>query len=596
MELSSKSLQKKGPFLNNNFMKKTTLSLTLSTLITLSSTAQALELLVVDNYQEAETSEIWKKAKTDQVPAALLTNVSMNNPASSYASIFPKTFFQESLFVVCHKNCNDKDIFKINGDQIDSRDRTNWNVVEQTNVYYWLTKYFSFLDERINFRPDQFLKVMTNRELRDETKGKKLTNNAFFSPDNMSLSFLPATNNLLFKLMGGKINRSGFDPSVVTHEASHYLFHHLFPNAVNEEIDGLNEGFADYMANIFLNSPKIGLVMMQGQSMRDSSSQIDKSGRIKSYEPGMEVHALGERVAYALWKSRELSSNKEELDRLLIDAVSDLGKNSYASVHDFKVKMLERLPQVIDSANMSTVQTIWETALAGNPNKIHNTAFLDKPMNDKPILGFKTKQALPETLAKEYGISAVTESNFSILQMENISATQIAILLGIETESGATPYWIALDAQRGNVLGAFGADKNLVTESEKIKGIKLLANQAKGIPALMKDFNDKTKAIADLSQGKGEFNVAFKVKDKNISSANFSFNGTVQSGSKLTMNLKRKLLVGLLGVPEIESVELFLLPVKTSLPQLDGQSVIGYKLQLKTGAATEVIIDKMDIK
>jgi hypothetical protein len=50
--------------MNNSNMKKTTFAMTLSTLLTLSSGAKALELLVVNNYTDAAWVDLWKKAKT----------------------------------------------------------------------------------------------------------------------------------------------------------------------------------------------------------------------------------------------------------------------------------------------------------------------------------------------------------------------------------------------------------------------------------------------------------------------------------------------------------------------------------------------------
>lgn len=572
-------------------MKKTTLLLTLSTIITLSSSAQALELLVVNNYNEASSPDIWKKAKTDQVPDILLGNVSVTSPRAAYASMFPKTFFQEEMFAVCYKNCANNDGFRLRNGEIDSRDKSNWDVVEQSNVYFWLNRYFKFVDEKLSYRPDQFLKVTTNREIRDETQGKKLRNNAFFNPKDVSLSFLPATNNILFKLMGGKISRSGFDPSVVTHEASHYLFHHLFPNPVNDEIGGLNEGFADYIANIFLKNPKVGLVMMHGQTIRDSSEQVDKSGKLKTYEPGMEVHDLGERVSFALWKTRELADNKEELDRLVIDAVEDLGRNPYSTVHDFKIKMLERLPEVVSNINLTNARTIWEIAFSGNAIRIDNTNFLNLPVSTKPALGFRTKQVIPENLAREYGTKAVEESTFNILRMDQISSTQTAVLM---SSDDGTPYWIALDSTRNNVLGIYDTSKRIVTAEADIERVKFLADQAKGAAATIRDFTSKIKSFSDLSQGKGDFNTAYKVKDRSTTPTSIVFNGTTHSGNVVRLNLKRRLLTGVLfGLPEIERIELFTVPVPqlTGLPEVQGQRVIGYKLLLKTGTAMEVILD-----
>lgn len=576
-------------------MKNSTLAVALSSLITLSTGAHALDLVVVKNYDSASLPGLWKKAKTDQVPGVLLSNESLESPGSAYDSLFPKTFLQEPLFAVCHKSCQDRDIFKVRGDEIDSKDLRRWDVVEQSNVYFWLKKYFSFLDEKLNFQVEHYLKVLTNRELRDETKGKKMRNNAFFNPKDVSLSFLPATKNLFFKLLGGKINRSGFDPSVVIHEASHYLFHHLFPNPVNAEIGGLNEGFADYMANIFLNNPKVGLVMLHGEALRDSSTEIDKKGRFKMYEPGMEVHDMGERVSYALWKTRELSNNKEEMDRLVIDAIMDLGRNPYSSVHDFKVKMLERLSSVIDEHNLIRVKTTWEIAFSGNPNKLANKDFLGKKINSDSFLGFSTRQELPKKLAEEFGTPAVEVSNFSIIQMETISASQLAILIATEDSTLTTPYWIAIDAERNNILAIFDLTKKLVTDPVELEKIQPLAAKATGILDFIKDFKSKIKSFSDLSRGKGDFNAAYKAKNIKSHAETINFNGQPVSGHRIYMKLKRRLLTGMLfGLPEINSIELFTLPIKelVSLPEINQEAVVGYRLTLKTGTVMEVILNK----
>lgn len=574
-------------------MKKNTLALTFSAFITLSGSAYALDLLVVNNYQDASNPLLWKETRTDQVPSALLGNVSTKNPGSSYATIFPKSFFQESLFTVCHQNCGKNDPFIVRNGEIDNSSKTDWNVVEQSNVYFWLRSYFNFLEKNIQFKPDQYLKVLTNRELRDETKGKVMKNNAFFNPLDISLSFLPASKNIFFQLLGGKINRSGYDPSVVVHEASHYVFHHLFPDAINDEISGLNEGFADYMANVFLNSPKVGLVMLQGRALRDSSTEVDGNKKLKTYEPKMEVHDLGERVSYALWRTRELSTNKSEMDRLVIDAIIDLSGNPYATVHDFKNEMLKRLPVVINPQDMKTAESFWQMTLSGSPAKIGDLQFLDRPINNRPIMGFQKTQIIPENLAREYGVSPVEESNFSILQLEKINEKQIAILMGTNTES--RPYWIAFDKERSNVLGIYdSADKTLVTDTEDLKRIKFLADQGKDAANLIQDFTSKIDGFTKLVQGKGTFNLLYKVKSKSSSSKSFVFNGKVQSGEKIRLELKRKLLTGaLLGMPDIEAIELYLLPLPgiKDLPELNGLQVIGYKMALKTGTQTEVMLD-----
>lgn len=576
-------------------MKKTTIALTLSTLITLSQAAQALELIVVNNYEVASSPEIWKKAKTDQVPNALLSNENISSPTSAYSSLFPKTFMQESLFAVCYQDCKQNDVFRIRDGEIHDRDLAKWDVVEQANVYFWLNNYFTFLESKLNYRPSKFLKVMTNREIRDESAGKIMKNNAFFNPGDISLSFLPASKNLLFKLMGGKINRSGFDPSVIVHEASHYLFHHLFPNSVNDEIGGLNEGFADYMANIFLNNSKVGLVMLHGKVLRDSNEEVDKSGRLKTYASNMEVHDLGERVSLALWKTRELTENKSELDRLVIDAIIDMRSNPYSSVHDFKQKMLQRIPTVVADRHMRSVKTIWETIFAGEANTIKNHNFLNSGDKAKNIIGFKTKQVIPEDMATQYGVNSIEESNYVILHQEEIAQNQKASLVGTEDKNGLTSYWVVHDTERNNILGIYNQQKQLITDEKELSKVKAIADETKNLDSTVKDFMAKVKAFTELSNGKGEFSIAYRVKGIESSEYAANFNGNILAGQKIDVTIKRKAIVGrLFGLPEIVGITLYTAPVKLAgVPEVNGQRVIGYKLTMKTGTAVEVILDKI---
>jgi len=108
--------------LHNTVMKKTTIALSLSTLMTLSPLASALELVVVNNYDLADSSSLWKDTKTDQVPSALLSSENVSNPSMSYSALFPKTFMQESLFAVCYMDCNNKDGFRLDNGEIRERE------------------------------------------------------------------------------------------------------------------------------------------------------------------------------------------------------------------------------------------------------------------------------------------------------------------------------------------------------------------------------------------------------------------------------------------------------------------------------------------
>lgn len=574
--------------------KTTTLAIAFSTLITLASSANALELMVVKNYDGAADAQIWKKAKTDQVPQVLLASEQVASPASSYSQLFPKTFLQEPMFAVCFRNCGDKEIFKIKNDEMDERDRSNTDVIEQSNVYYWIGKYFNFIDNSLQYEFRHHLKIMTNRQIKDETKGKKMKNNAFFNPRDVTLSFLPATNNLLYKLMGGKINRSGFDPSVIAHEASHYFFHHLFPNSINDEISGLNEGFADYIANIFLNNPKVGLVMMHGKALRDSSAANTSDGKFKAYTPGLESHDMGERAAYALWESRKSAMDKTAFDRVVIDAVTDISENSYSTIHDFKMAMLERLPHVIEPAKLSLVEAMWELVFPGKPAKTENTLFLNSATPSAPALGFESVQELPESIAKEYGVPARTEEYVDIHQLTEITKTQFAIQVSSK-ETGSTPNWVVLDAKSGNVLGVYDGNKNLRNNPADAEKTLAIANTGKSIPSTIQDFKDKSALLTDFANGKGQFDLVYKRAKVTSTEELVRFNGTELSGRRIHIDVKRKLLTGILfGLPNIKNIELITvngLGIK-SLPELNGQTVVGYKMQFETGTSMQVILRK----
>jgi hypothetical protein len=572
-------------------MRKIPFLILLNTLLTLSSSAHALELLVVKNYRDAQSSEIWKKTKADEVPQHLLSEVTVTDPSNAYSSLFPKAFLQDSLFAVCTKNCEEQDIFSLRNGNVSAQELLNWDVIEQGTVYYWLKKYFHFLDKDLNYRPDQFLKVVTNKDLR--IQGQQLKNNAFFNPREVSLTFLPASKNLMFKLLSGKINRSGYDPSVIAHEASHYLFHHLLQNNVNDEIGGVNEGFADYVANIFLNNPKVGNVMLQGRSIRDSSSLIDASKRPKVYIPKLEVHELGERVAFALWKTRELATNFTEMDRMVLDAVIALGKNPYATAHDFSLEMQNRLDGFIPSENLTQALKVWETTFPPVP-KLTNLGFLNTAELRSPIIAIKMRQEVPANVAKEAGVNPIEEHQVSLYHMIKLDERYLA--LSLKTSSGQRPYWVTVDVMRDTVEGVY-QDKRLMTSKEELSDAKVAATEATKFPGVYKDFKQRSELFAGLAQGKGPLMTGLKVTDKSISEKSFIFNNKEVTGSVIKLNLKRKLIAGtLLGIADIDALDLYLLPLKIEgLPQVEGLTVIGYKLLLRDGTAAELLLESHKI-
>ncbi len=566
-------------------------SLVLSSLFLSATALAAIEFPHVDGYDQAAVETLWKDVKGDSVPNALINRTSIDNPRLAYSQVFPRSFLQEELLAVCYQDCKNKDLIKIKDGFVEAGDK---NSLEQANVYFWLKRYFNFLDERFNFRPTKFLRVMTNRSIKDPTAGSKMKNNAFFNPADVTLSFLPASNNFLFNALKGKINRSGFDPSVIAHEASHYFFHHLFPNSINYEISGLNEGFADYIAHLHLNNPKVGLIMLRGKALRDASSLVNSQGQVKSYAPKLESHDLGERISMLLWQSRNEAQDKEEFDRHVVDAVRAIAQNPFATIHSFKSEMMKRIPTVVASEKMSTVRTLWEIVLPGKEVTITDTSFLSKSEVTDSYLGFKINQTISKRFADEMGMEEHNDQGFSFIRETKLSNGQTALLMASEDETITTPYWYVLDTTSGNILGIYGIDQKPITDATELKKIEGLTTQVTSQNETIADFIAKARLFSDLAQGKGELTSGYKVKKVQTFSDSILFNGEPLAINRVEINLKKKFLVSLLvGLPDIANVFVYTADKKISaLPLLNNKRVIGYKLQFSNGTAMEMILNK----
>lgn len=550
----------------------------------------AIDIPHLDGYDTANEA-MWKDVKGDTVPNVLINRSSIDNPAASYSRLFPKSFLQDEMFAVCYQDCNKKDLIKNQNGSIQAGDKDSF---EQANVYFWLNRYFNFLEDRFAFRPAKNLKVMTNRSIKDPTQGSKMKNNAFFNPADTTLSFLPASNSFLFNALKGKINRSGYDPSVISHEASHYFFQHLFPNAVNYEISGLNEGFADYIANLHMNNPKVGLIMLRGKALRDASSLTDGEGKMKTYSPGLEAHDLGERVATVLWLTREQADNKEEFDRHVVDSVKTIAQNPYAGVLSFKAEMMKRIPLVVSSDKMSTVNATWELLMAGTAPVISDKSFLSNHTQSAPYLGFKMSQTIAKRFADEMGIEEHNNQGFMFIREVQLPNKQTALLMASENAKIANPYWYVLDTASGNILGIYGVDERLVTDAAELKNIEDLTSQVANQLSTIKEFIEKTKMFGELAQGKGDLTSGYKIKSIQNIQDTILFNDVPTSVTRIEIALKKKFLLSLLvGLPDINQVNVYTADKNiAALPLLNGQRVIGYKLQFANGTAMEMILNK----
>jgi len=553
------------------------LSAVIATSMLLSHVVQAANLNVVMDYKGARSQEVWKKVKGDSVPEVLLKSVAMADPSNPYSSLFPRSFYQEDNFLVCYRDCANKD------------PRSGKEALEQQTVYYWLTQFYALAKERFDLAPTGRVRVMTDRRVADPGSAKTLRNNAFFNPADGTLSFLPASSNPLINILGGdKLNRSGFDPSVIAHEAGHSLFHSLFPNSINDEISGFNEGFADYMANILLDSSELGLIMLRGKVLRDSNSLVDSSNVPKNYIPGLEVHDMGERFAAALWKSRAIITDKDGFDRLVIDAVEDIAKNPYATGHAFKEALLARVNYTYSSVEASQIKAQWDFFVGGSDRKVQDTSFLSSSVPATNSWGMRTETRFSAEAARNFGLTDDVK-RFVYVKKAATADGHTAHMIAKADDNFVTPYWILVDNTRHNVLGAWRLDRSLVSEGKDLADITALAKQVMVADATMEDFAKNAKMFAELSVGRGDLTAAYKVERTDKTVTTTTFNHSSVTSTVLKMKLKRKFLAGLLGVPKVRSVTLTLVPAHqapASLVQLNGESVIGVAMELEDGTQT----------
>lgn len=540
---------------------------------------------IIDNYYLAENESIWKKVGNDEVPQQLIRSVNIDRPVRAYTDLFPKSFYHEESFIVCFKNCGQEDA------------KSEKDSLEQQNVYYWVSKFYKMAKERFDLSPTSKMKVMTNRDIKNPGSSKKMRNNAFFNPEDGTLSFLPATSNPLLVLFGGKINRSGFDPSVIAHEAGHSLFHKLFPHSVNQEISGFNEGFADYMANILMSTGEVGNIMLRGATLRDSGSLTDTQNKPKIYQPGLEAHDMGERFATALWLGRTKVQNLDEYDSLVISAIKEISENPYSAGHDFKDAFLERIRYTYDSTTANTLQALWDLILPGDQRKITDTQFLKSRPSNISAFGLNIETILSEETARDLGVKNQKQRFVYVGSMKTKDNFTAHMIAGRD-QSIVRPYWVLMDEERKNAVGAWRLDGSNPESDQEIKEIEMLVSQLQTFETTITDLLKKAKAFTDLVSDKGDLSMAYKIKEKFVSEGVKEFNGQNVRTITHKLILKRKLLAKILGVPNLKSVSIITSPevkMKSDWPTLENAPFIGMQIELEDGTQSETMIETIDL-
>lgn len=543
-----------------------------------------VRLNVVLNYQEAANARTWNGVGADEVPASLISVVEIERPSHAYGRVFPASFFHDDNLLVCFQRCGNPDRIAVNAQNTVSISGNRKDALEQQTVYYWLTRFLRHAESEYGLRPLQKLTAISSRQMVENETGELLRNNAFFSPQTHTLSFLPAANSLWSPLTGGRVNRSGFDPSVIIHEATHSLFRSIFNQPVNKEMTGLNEGFADYLANVFLNTPKSGLVAVRGRSIRDSSQNADFDGKPKTYAPDLEEHDLGERFATALWKSRQQMADAAGFDRLVVKALQDLALNPYATAHGFKKTLLGLVAAEIGSDAVTRIGHIWEYHLQGEDRDLSNLTFLQTPVPSTP------RWTLSTTIAE--GIRQ-TITRFQVYHEAWLGEGVKAVL--VKTERESTPFWVAYDVTRGNILGIWNTDGSAanITPATRTMAANALMNVN-----TQTSFMTMARNLVESTQNRGRYANSYQVKSHQQETRTINLNGVQTRATGHAIEYQRRGRQAETGVPNLSAALIITvdeLPgAPDSWPRLQGKPVIGHHMVQPDGKMFKFVFEHLN--
>ncbi len=565
-------------------------------LLAFSAHAQ-VTLTAVENYSLAVVRDVWRGTGNDAMPERMVRQVQAPSPTDPYAAAFPRSFFQSDDLLVCFESCRgDTDRVRGAGSgegavavQGDPKD-----ALEQQNIYYWLTKYYDYMRERVDLTPGKRITAVASPRITGSMTGQGpiLRNNAEFRPMDASLRFYPAHSHPLTVLFNGRINRSGFDPSVIAHEAGHSLFGAIYPTYFNTEIGGLNEGFADYFANVFLGDPRVGLVMLRGEALRDSATVRTRDGNMKLYQPMMPVHDMGERVSTALWRSREILTDKRAFDRMVVEAVKDIAADPFSTVHGFKRALLARVSTGPDASELRRVTAIFGMHLAGEERDVVDTAFLSTAPSAQPLLQLNTVSRRPNPLIR--GASPVESRDSLTVHARVVTASGLLAQLAHGGNAANPRYWVLSDPERLTLRGAWNAQAqpiNLAGQLGPSVGATIQAISL--LPAIVADVRSLLASMVLLSSNQGTLARTHRVERRTPSTMAFNFNGSQLQASVTNLELRRTFRGTLTGTDAVDSVTLTTIPAEAApalprgWPVLDGKPVVGFRVVYADGNQRE---------
>jgi hypothetical protein len=582
-------------------------------ILSLASSRAETNLIAVTNLNESTNLELWKNIPAYTIPSKLISNVSIEDPTNAFLYPLEDVFFHNLQMVVCYLNCEKQQNIQV--DQVSEHYSVNLNnakwfnkrktlkengaIIRQNTVYYWIDRMFSRLEE-MGFTPSTKLKIYVDRAVPEIESRGNAENNAFYNPEDNTLSFLPAHNGLLSKLSKDTLRPSGMDPTVAVHEAGHFVFQELTQgNNLNEEIGGLNEGFADYLAMIVLNTSKIGTIMLSGKTLRDAQE-------VKIYFKNMEVHDLGNVFSSALWNIRNLFEDKLSFDRIVIESVRDIGRNPYATAFDFSSILLAQMAtQSVEEKTISESKNILlKSGLIGKYNEFNTALLLNgkKPIN---YLGASIALKMPEKLAKEYGLPTTDVVRLSLIDQVNLKDVNNSdgayslIKAAITEDYLATPIWLYLETSSNNLLSAYDLTMKKIVTPEQLKYVRKILENYQTLQEYTKTMSHKT--VLSMVVG-SDWMARLKVKERSAKLLNV--NNTLIPVTKTAGNINLKFLGRLASIivkpiKEFDKIVYFTSKdpaFKGKLPSIGDEGyLLGYEYSMKNGVTQAIMIDNIKL-
>lgn len=315
----------------------------------ISFTAQAVEIRYVD-YSQVLKKNNWVFDGTDKISPEL---IKVENIVPE--SLSGDHLFDEKDFVVCVEDCKKPDPFFVKNDQIISSELDDKTILELTNVYYHTKKFLRFVENNYGLKIKKKLEIIVNSRVNEFDMVE--FNNAFYDPWTNRVMFLRNKNKIL-----KKFNRSGYDPSVISHEMTHALLFSYLPHPINNPkyFVANHEGIADFLAATYLETTKLGLVMRRGKGEDIGSfKRDDKSLKVISknhYDP----HHMGDAVSYVLYKSAQLFDDKDQFNKQFANAIKSLN-HQYFYKSILADVLLPKLLESVPKYNLAALESLWST-------------------------------------------------------------------------------------------------------------------------------------------------------------------------------------------------------------------------------------------